>query len=90
MGGGLVEPTDIKPLALFTPIQMSQLSSANASRCNGSTAGFGYLSGSIPSGDMRSEKQINDVHNTLKLMAKAQRVGDWQLYTQLQSTLTFS
>ena len=90
MGGGLVEPTDTKPLALFILIQLSQLSSAHASRCSGSTAGFGYLSGSIPSGDMRSAEQINDTHNTLKLMAKAQRVGDWELYSQLQATLSFS
>ena len=69
---------------------MSQLTSANASRCNGSTNGFGSLSGSIPSDDLRSTEEINSTHFTLKLMHKAQRIGDWDEYTRLQSTLSFN
>ena len=88
---GLVESTHLKPLMLFiTHNHMSQLTSANASRCNGSTNGFGSLSGSIPSDDLRSTDEINATHFTLKLMHKAQRIGDWDEYSRLQSTLSFN
>jgi len=84
------EQTIVKPFVMFIFKSMSQLSSANASRCNGSTNGFGSLSGSIPSDDLRSTEEINSTHNTIKLMHKAQRVSDWAEYSRLQATLSFN
>lgn len=85
------EQTIDKPFVLFiTQNHMSKLSSANASRCNGSTNGFGSLSGSIPSDDLRSVEEIDSTHNTLKLMHKAQRISDWVEYSRLQATLSFN
>ncbi len=89
---GLVESTHLKPLIVYIHIhqKMSTLSSAHRSRVNGSNNGFGTLSGSIPKDDFRSDAEINQTHFTLKLMHKAQRVGDWELYSKLQSQLQFS
>jgi hypothetical protein len=69
---------------------MSTLSSANKSRCNGSKGGFGTLSGSIPKNDLRSTEEINDTHTKIKLMHAAQRIGDWDSYLKIQSTLSFN
>jgi len=47
------------------------------------------MSGSIPKDDLRTSKEIQDTHDTLKLMHKAQRVSDWVEYTRLQASLSF-
>ena len=75
---------------MFITIELSTLASANKSRSNGSKGGFGTLSGSIPSDDLRSTEEINSTHHTIKLMHKAQRIGDWAEYSRLQATLSFN
>ena len=69
---------------------MSTLASANKSRSNGSKGGYGTLSGAISRYDTRSTKEINDTHNTIKLMNQALKIGDYDEYTRLQSTLSFN
>ena len=84
------EQTIVKPFVLYISTFMSQLSSANKSRCNGSKGGYGTLSGSIPKDDYRSTEEINSTHHTIKLMHKAQRLSDWAEYSRLQATLSFN
>lgn len=68
---------------------MSQLRAAAGSRSNGSSNGFGTLSGSIPRGDMRTAAQINDTQQLIKQMQRAASRSDWATYNQLQTQLKF-
>ena len=65
---------------------MSRLSSANASRCNGSTSGFGYLSGSLPN-DGRTPQQITSRHAQIKEANRLASRGDWDAYQSIMSSL---
>ena len=71
---------------IFTLFDLSKLSSANASRCNGSTAGFGYLSGSIPN-DGRTAQEITSRHAVIKQANHFALRGDWDAYQELMATI---
>jgi hypothetical protein len=64
---------------------MSRLNSANASRSNGSTAGFGYLSGRLFN-DYTPE-QVTNRHAVIKQANHLASRGDWNGYQLLMSTI---
>ena len=64
---------------------MSKLSSANASRSNGSTAGFGYISGRLYND--YTPQQVTVRHSVIKQANLLASRGDWDGYQLLISTL---
>ena len=71
---------------IFTLFNLSKLSSANSSRCNGSTAGFGFLSGSIPN-DGRTAQEITSRHAVIKQANHLALRGDWDAYQELIASI---
>ena len=61
---------------------MSRLSSANASRVNGSSTGFGTLSGYLPDDGLTPEK-ITSRHAIIKEANHLALRGDWEGYQSL-------
>ena len=84
--GGFGQANCPKTLGVVYIYQMSRLSSANASRCNGSTSGFGYLSGSLPN-DGLTAAEITSRHAVIKEANHCALRGDWDTYQALMATL---
>ena len=68
----------------------TRLGAANASRVNGSTNGFGTLSGYIPKNDNRTSVEIQSTHDLIKRQQLAASRGDWDTYNSIANQLKFS
>ena len=64
---------------------MSRLNSANSSRSNGSTAGFGYLSGQLFND--YTPQEVTNRHAVIKQANQLASRGDWDGYQLLMSSI---